>query len=79
MTSHEETKVRRTPKQDRGARRIAKILDAAALKIVEMAGPYAPFPPDIRNDTDILYITRTWSFTRAGELESSAAASAKAP
>jgi len=30
VTSHEETKVRRTPKQDRGARRIAKILDAAA-------------------------------------------------
>lgn len=62
---------------DRGSGK--KILDAAALKIVEMAGPYAPFPPDIRSDTDILYITRTWSFTRAGELESSAAASAKAP
>ena len=62
---------------DRGSGK--KILDAAALKIVEMAGPYAPFPPDIRNDTDILYITRTWSFTRAGELESSAAASSKAP
>ena len=62
---------------DRGSGK--KILDAAALKIVEMAGPYAPFPPDIRNDTDILYITRTWSFTRTGELESTAAASAKAP
>ncbi len=62
---------------DRGSGK--KILDAAALKIVEMAGPYAPFPPDIRNDTDILYITRTWSFTRSGELESSASASNKAP
>jgi periplasmic protein TonB len=62
---------------DRGSGK--KILDAAALKIVELASPYAPFPPDIRNDTDILYITRTWSFTRAGELESSAAASVKAP
>ena len=62
---------------DRGSGK--KILDAAALKIVELAGPYAPFPPDIRNDTDILYITRTWSFTRAGELESSAASSFKAP
>jgi periplasmic protein TonB len=47
-----------------------KILDAAALKIVERAAPYSPFPPDIRADTDILYITRTWSFTREGELES---------
>ncbi len=56
---------------DRGSGK--KILDAAAIKIVELAAPYAPFPPDIRNDTDILYITRTWSFTRAGELESTAA------
>ncbi|MGL4234340.1 MAG: TonB family protein [Casimicrobium sp.] len=47
-----------------------KILDAAALKIVERAGPYPPFPADVRKDTDILYITRTWSFTREGELES---------
>ena len=62
---------------DRGSGK--KILDAAAVKIVEMAGPYAPFPPDIRTDTDILYITRTWSFTRAGELESTAASSLKAP
>lgn len=62
---------------DRGSGK--KLLDAAALKIVELASPYAPFPPDIRNDTDILYITRTWSFTRAGELESSAASSFKAP
>ena len=62
---------------DRGSGK--KILDAAAVKIVEMASPYAPFPADIRNDTDILYITRTWSFTRAGELESSAATNAKSP
>lgn len=47
-----------------------KILDAAALKIVDRAAPYLPFPADIRADTDILYITRTWSFTREGELES---------
>ena len=62
---------------DRGSGK--KILDASALKIVELAGPYAPFPPDIRNDTDIIYITRTWSFTRAGELESSVGGSLKAP
>ena len=62
---------------DRGSGK--KILDAAAIKIVELAGPYSPFPPDIRNDTDILYITRTWSFTRAGELESSAATGPRAP
>ncbi len=47
-----------------------RVLDAAAVKIVQMAAPYAPFPPDIRRDTDILHITRTWSFTRADELRS---------
>jgi periplasmic protein TonB len=47
-----------------------KILDAAARKIVERSAPFAAFPADIRRDTDILYITRTWSFTREGELES---------
>ena len=45
-----------------------RILDAAATKIVEMAGPYAPFPDDIRRDTDILSITRTWTFAKGDEL-----------
>jgi protein TonB len=47
-----------------------RVLDAAAVKIVEMAGPFAAFPPDIRRDTDILHITRTWSFTKGDELRS---------
>ena len=47
-----------------------KILDLAARKIVEMAAPYAPFPPDIRRDTDILYITRTWTFAPGDSLTS---------
>ena len=47
-----------------------KILDIAATKIVEMAAPYAPFPPDIRRDTDILYITRTWTFAPGDSLTS---------
>lgn len=46
-----------------------KILDDAARRIVQMASPYAPFPPDIRRDTDIVEITRTWSFTRSDALE----------
>jgi protein TonB len=45
-----------------------RILDAAAVKIVEMAGPYAPFPPDIKRDTDVIHITRTWTFARGDEL-----------
>lgn len=47
-----------------------RILDAAAEKIVTMSAPFAAFPPDIRRDTDILYITRTWSFTKGDELTS---------
>ena len=47
-----------------------KILDLAAVRIVEMGGPYAPFPPNISRDTDILYITRTWSFSPGDSLTS---------
>jgi protein TonB len=39
------------------------VLDRAARRIVLQAAPYAPFPPDIAKDTDILEITRTWIFT----------------
>ena len=41
----------------------SQILDRAARRIVQMAGPYPPFPPEIARDTDILEITRTWIFT----------------
>jgi len=45
-----------------------KILDLAATRIVEMASPFAPFPADIKRDTDILYITRTWTFAPGDSL-----------
>jgi protein TonB len=48
-----------------------KILDAAAKHIVEMAAPYAPFPDNIRRDTDIIEITRTWSFSTSDRLQTS--------
>jgi len=47
-----------------------KVLDLAAQKIVRMAAPYAPFPPEIKRDTDILYITRTWTFAPGDSLTS---------
>jgi protein TonB len=40
-----------------------KILDDAAVRIVKLAAPFAPFPDDIKRETDVLYITRTWVFT----------------
>jgi protein TonB len=48
----------------------SRILDAAAVKIVEMSAPFAAFPPDIKRDTDVLHITRTWMFTKGDELRS---------
>jgi periplasmic protein TonB len=45
-----------------------KVLDAAAFKIVRMAGPFAVFPPDIRRDTDLLVITRTWFFGQGDKI-----------
>jgi protein TonB len=45
-----------------------KILDDAAIRIVNLAAPFAPFPADISKDTDILSITRTWTFTRSDQL-----------
>jgi protein TonB len=45
-----------------------KVLDAAAFKIVKMATPFAAFPPDIRRDTDLLVITRTWFFGQGDKI-----------
>jgi protein TonB len=45
-----------------------KVLDAAAYKIVRMATPFAAFPPDIRRDTDLIVITRTWFFGRGDKI-----------
>ncbi|MBU0753128.1 MAG: TonB family protein [Gammaproteobacteria bacterium] len=47
-----------------------KVLDDTARRIVQMASPYAPFPSNIARDTDILEITRTWTFTSADQLRS---------
>jgi periplasmic protein TonB len=35
---------------------------------VKMASPYASFPASIRRDTDILIITRTWTFAPGDKL-----------
>jgi protein TonB len=45
-----------------------KVLDAAAFKIVRMATPFAAFPADIRRDTDLLVITRTWFFGQGDKI-----------
>jgi protein TonB len=41
-----------------------RFLDQAAIRIVNLAAPFDRFPDNLRADTDILYITRTWTFSR---------------
>ena len=48
----------------------SRVLDAAAIKIVEMSAPFPPFPEAIRKKVDILGITRSWTFTRSDQLTS---------
>lgn len=38
------------------------VLDDAAVRIVELASPFAPFPDDFMREIDILHVTRTWKF-----------------
>lgn len=38
------------------------VLDEAAIKIVRLAAPFAPFPAELRATTDKLEIIRTWQF-----------------
>ena len=43
-----------------------KVLDDAAIRIVKLAAPFAPFPDAIQGETDILHIIRTWQFLKKG-------------
>jgi len=43
-----------------------KVLDDAAVRIVRLAAPFAPFPKEMRESTDVLEIIRTWQFRRSG-------------
>lgn len=45
------------------------VLDTAAEEIVRRAAPFDPFPDSLRDETDILYITRTWEFSSGNRLE----------
>ncbi len=45
-----------------------KILDDAAIRIVRLSAPYAPFTPAMREETDILQIIRTWQVLAGNRL-----------
>jgi protein TonB len=44
-------------------------LDEAATRIVRLAAPYSPLPPEIADDIDVLHITRTWRFSNGNRFE----------
>jgi len=45
-------------------------LDEAAINIVNLAAPFAPMSNRLAQETDVIYITRTWQFTREHSLSS---------
>ena len=45
-------------------------LDKAAISIVKMGAPYAKFSDKMRNEVDIIRITRTWKFTEGSKFSS---------
>lgn len=44
------------------------ILDEAALKILHLASPFAPFPPAMCKEVEVLEIERTWQFLGSREV-----------
>ena len=42
------------------------LLDGAAQHIARLAGPFDPLPLAVREEVDVLHITRTWRFTATG-------------
>jgi protein TonB len=46
----------------------SKVLDNAAINIVKLAAPYSKFSAKMKKTTDILGITRTWTFTNEDAL-----------
>jgi len=44
----------------------SSVLDDAAIRIVRLAAPFAPFPDEMRENVDELEIIRTWVFERRG-------------
>lgn len=47
------------------------VLDDAAVRIVRLAAPFSPFPDELRQEADVLVITRTWKFSSDNRVETS--------
>jgi len=47
-----------------------RVLDEAAVRIVQLAAPFDPFPEQMRQRMDILEVIRTWQFQRGNTFSS---------
>lgn len=47
-----------------------RVLDEAAVRIVQLSAPFQPFSPEMRKDVDVLEIIRTWQFERGNTFSS---------
>lgn len=45
-----------------------QLLDDAALRIVQLAAPYSPFPEKLRAVADVIHITRSWEFLNSNHI-----------
>ena len=45
-----------------------QLLDAAASRIVKLDAPYSPFPEKLRQQADVIHITRSWEFNNDNSL-----------
>lgn len=46
-----------------------KVLDDAAQRIVKLAAPYSPFPAKLKQEADVIHITRSWEFINNSEFK----------
>ncbi len=44
-----------------------KVLDETAVRFINLAAPFDQFPDDVLKDTDVLAVTRTFTFTTADD------------
>lgn len=46
-----------------------QVLDDAAKRIVKLAAPYSPFPEKLKDEADIIHITRSWEFMNNSKMQ----------
>ena len=45
-----------------------QLLDDAAMRIVQLAAPYSPFPKELKEVADVIHITRSWEFLNSNQI-----------